>query len=375
MEIDMTKTSEKTDFIIQRMQLRNSEKTFLLLRRYKGNESVVTIPDGVEKIGDNVFADDIEPNETITKIIIPDSVLEISANAFAWCQALKEIEFPKKLEKFYINFSHCPVLEEITVPDSVTKIQNLHCTKTLKTINVGPNITAVIFSVFEGKTMMTVEPKAVAKFLLKNPAYSIMDGFVVNKKYSAVLFRLDYKKSELTIPAGILTISTNTFYDFYQHTKLASDMKPVEKVIIPESVKRIDRMAFMNCNFLKEVVYEGFAKNLSVDEWAFLMCVNFHKDGREIICKDRKPKNEKLGKGLQFERIIFIHHVFKKGGCMNKNQLQKLLKDTFGEEKLSISTIGRDIDFLRDRFNAPVVFSRDRNGYYYTDLTFSIDGD
>ena len=78
------------DFIIKSVKCK-SGKTKNVLRRYKGSESVVMIPDGVGKIDDFVFADDIEPNETITKIVIPDSVTEISAYAFAWCKALKEM--------------------------------------------------------------------------------------------------------------------------------------------------------------------------------------------------------------------------------------------------------------------------------------------
>ena len=83
------------DFIIKSIKCK-SGKTNNVLSRYKGSESVVMIPDGVGKIDDFVFADDIEPNETITKIVIPDSVTEISAYAFAWCKALKEIIISRK---------------------------------------------------------------------------------------------------------------------------------------------------------------------------------------------------------------------------------------------------------------------------------------
>ena len=169
------------DFIIKSVKCK-SGKTKNVLRRYKGSESVVMIPDGVGKIDDFVFADDIEPNETITKIVIPDSVTEISAYAFAWCKALKEIEFPKNLKKFAVNFSHCPSVEEIFVPESVTEIQNLCYTKTLKTIHVGSNITKVNFSVFKDKKMIAIKPKSVADFLLLNSAYTVKDGFAINKK-------------------------------------------------------------------------------------------------------------------------------------------------------------------------------------------------
>ena len=39
---------------------------------------------------------------------------------------------------------------------------------------------------------------------------------------------------------------------------------------------------------------------------------------------------------------------------------------------VSRRTILRDIEFLRDRYGAPVEADRNRKGYYYTDPTFAI---
>ena len=43
-------------------------------------------------------------------------------------------------------------------------------------------------------------------------------------------------------------------------------------------------------------------------------------------------------------------------------------------EKYGVSrrTILRDIEFLRDRYQAPIECDRTRKGYYYTDPTFAI---
>ena len=100
---------ENRDFIIKSYKDKKTAKTKDVLRRYKGKESVIVVPDGVKAIGDYVFADDVEPNEFIEKIVIPDSVTEISLRAFAWCMALKEIVFPKKMLCFRLDFSHCPL--------------------------------------------------------------------------------------------------------------------------------------------------------------------------------------------------------------------------------------------------------------------------
>ncbi len=351
---------EKIDFIVKTQDGKN------VLRRYKGSDAVVTIPCGVEKIGDFVFADDIEPNETIKKIIVPDSVKEISSDAFSYCEALEEIRFPDGMEKFDINFCHCPSVAQVTIPTSVTQVGNLCSSKALKKIKVGPNIVAVQFSVFQkGKKMQAMMPKTVADIFLSNPAYGLLDGFVVNKIHKTLLFRLNFDKSIVRVPKGIGTIAPNAFYDFYRHTALAKEMVPLEKVVIPASVKKISRLAFMNCSDLKEVVYEGLSKNLQVDPWAFFMCSGFHKDGREIICKDKPKDKPKKLTNLKLERIGIIHRKIKAGGFPTLEKLRRACSDGLGVD-FGSATINRDIEFLRTRFYAPLEYDYFEKGYYYS---------
>lgn len=351
---------EKIDFIIKTQDGKN------VLRRYKGSDAVVSVPDGVEKIGDFVFADDIEPNETIKKIIVPDSVKEISCDAFSYCEALEEIRFPDGLEKFDINFGHCPSVAQVTIPDSVTQVGNLCSSKALKKIKVGPNIVAIHFSVFQkGKGMLAMMPKTVADILCANPAYELLDGFVVNKIHKTLLFRLNFDKSKVHVPKGIETIASNAFYDFYRHTALAKDMAPLEKVVIPASVKKISRLAFMNCEDLKEVVYGGVSKNLQVDPWAFFMCSGFHKDGREITCKDKPKVKPKKLTNLKLERIGIIHRKIKAGGFPTLEELRRACSDDL-RMNFGLATINRDIEFLRTRFYAPLEYDYYEKGYYYS---------
>ena len=224
---------ENKDFIIKSYKDKKTAKTKDVLRRYKGKESVVVVPDGVKAIGDYVFADDVEPNEFIEKIVIPDSVTEISLRAFAWCMALKEIVFPKKMKEFFIEFDNCPSIAEITVPESVMKVGNLRFTKTLRKINVGENITYVALSFFEkNKPMTASRPDQIADALLLNPVYAVEGAFVVNTKYRTTLFRLNFEETEVRIPDGIETLGPNTFYELYQYSKLASSMKPVETIFV-----------------------------------------------------------------------------------------------------------------------------------------------
>src|SRR5574344_1324245 len=60
---------------------------------YKGNDSDVTIPDGVKSIGDYAF----QYCKSLTSIIIPNSVTTIGYKTFYGCSSLKSIIIPNSV--------------------------------------------------------------------------------------------------------------------------------------------------------------------------------------------------------------------------------------------------------------------------------------
>ena len=65
---------------------------------------------------------------------------------------------------------------------------------------------------------------------------------------------------------------------------------------------------------------------------------------------------------LMLERLINIHKEIRDGKYPNTTELARKFNDGKG-----ISTISRDIEFLRDRFYAPIEYDFVRKGYYYTE--------
>ncbi|WP_256729233.1 helix-turn-helix transcriptional regulator [Treponema parvum] len=78
---------------------------------------------------------------------------------------------------------------------------------------------------------------------------------------------------------------------------------------------------------------------------------------------------KKLKKGREEKvktfRILKIDEIIRSGKYPNTSYLRKKFE-------VSRSTIMRDIDFLRDRYNAPLEYDEEKRGYYYTDPTFFI---
>ncbi len=65
---------------------------------------------------------------------------------------------------------------------------------------------------------------------------------------------------------------------------------------------------------------------------------------------------------LMLERLVNIHKEIKSGSYPNTRQLADKFND-----KRGIATISRDIEFLRDRFGAPIAYDYKKRGYCYTE--------
>lgn len=89
-----------------------------VLALYNGNDKLVRIPEGVERIGSQVFRD-----MPICEVWMPDSLREIGAEAFRWCSSLKHAALNEGLEWIrYEAFVGCGSLRHIDLPDSMKRI-------------------------------------------------------------------------------------------------------------------------------------------------------------------------------------------------------------------------------------------------------------
>ncbi len=89
-----------------------------ILLAYKGNDSVVSVPDTVKQIGAEAF----RGSEGIEKVVLPDSVKVIGEGAFEDCGSLKEIEGGEQVQEIRDRaFAGCPIAT-VHVPASVEKI-------------------------------------------------------------------------------------------------------------------------------------------------------------------------------------------------------------------------------------------------------------
>ena len=362
------------DFIIKNSKDEN--KCFLYA--YIGKDIIVSIPKGVTHISSFAFADADNPNNNIKEIIIPDSVYNIDQQAFAYCHKLEKIVWPnnEKLKTLDVNlFRNCLSLTELKIPKSIKYITLFIMPTNLKKLLIHDDLLMVDQAAFIYENNSSdFNNSFTIKMLLQNPNYKLIDGFIINQKHKTALCYVSRDKKKIQIPDGVEIIAPCCFEEIAYFEKglkynyyFNSDIIPVENIIIPESVRIIDAGAFNHCKKLKSVIYKGKTNQIDVSDRAFIDCGKMSKYDSRVICQDTviSEKKERTT-NWRLDRIIIIHQEIKKGTYPSATRLRNICRQEFGSEKLSIATINRDIRFLKDRFNAPIVSDLSRKGYYYT---------
>ena len=200
-------------------------------KKYKG---IVEIPsivthEGVDytviKIRESAF----ERCNTLTSVIIPNSVTYIGDYAFYYCTGLTSVTIPNSVTAIgYSAFRKCKGLTSITIPNGMTSIGNsafLDCTG-LTSITIPNSVTSIdngAFSFCTGLTSVTI-PNSVTS--IGNEAFYGCRSL-----------------TSLTIPNSVTSIGK---YAFHECSSLTS-------ITIPNSVTSIGNSAFLDCTGLTSI--------------------------------------------------------------------------------------------------------------------------
>ena len=206
----------------------SEDGTYATVTKYEGVATEVFIANTyngvpVTFIGESAFSG----CDSLTSVVIPDSVTSIGYEAFRDCTNLTSVVIPDSVTSIgYMAFWNCTNLTNVVIPDSVTSIglQAFYACTSLTSVVIGDSVTSIgdlAFGACYSLTSITVTAN--------NTAYQSIDGNL-------------YSKDGKTLIQYAIGKTDTSF-------------------IIPDSVTSIGERAFYNCTSLTSVYYQGTASD------------------------------------------------------------------------------------------------------------------
>lgn len=247
-------TSNPEDFVIKNG----------VLVAYKGNASVVKIPDGVVSVGyaeqaaamvalagiKEVFP--FQKNRIITDIIIPEGVERIGHMAFAHCESLKRVSIPESVKHidswaFWGCFELCEIeFSQNSQLEIISESAFENCSSLVK-LSLPKGLTDIKKNAFRACANMVS---------IRIPLDAKMDSIKEDTFHSCASLE------EVTLPNSVTTIEQGAFYG----------CESLWDINFPKSLKEIGERAFCSCEKLEWVDCGWLGSLESVGKEAFLNC-------------------------------------------------------------------------------------------------------
>lgn len=250
----------------------------VVITKYLGNDAEVVIPSEID--GKRVSSIDgmiFYKNEKLKSVQLPDTLVGIGVDAFAFCKSLESVNIPKSIKDFSPAFRGCEKLQAIVIPEGVERIEqgmfrdctalkNVTLPNGLRSINGGAfencaslekiaipdGVVEIGANAFGGCTALSemslpesvtyIGASAFGNTSVYNDAENwekgvlYMDGCLIDSKREEI-------KGEYSVKVGTRIIAARAF----------SRAEGLETLKLPEGLKVICDASFDECTSLKSV--------------------------------------------------------------------------------------------------------------------------
>lgn len=209
-----------------------------ILTKYTGEGGAVTVPEGVENVGEKSFYN----NRVVTSVVLPSTLVYIGRKAFSGCKNLTSITIPEGVTMIGEDaFWGCENLSSVVIPSTVTIVWEgafAGCKKLSSIIVKEGN------PVYHSNRNCLIHTES--KTLVAGCSKSVIpsDGSV--EVIGVAAFRNCDAMTSLRIPTEVKRIEKNAFWSCDGLTRLT----------IPAGVTYVDKNAFWYCDSLRVISVE-----------------------------------------------------------------------------------------------------------------------
>ena len=190
-------------------------------------------------------------NADLTSVTIPESVLEMGAAPFYWCQALKSVVIPNNFTEFGSSmFAGCNSLESITIGDKVQVISYacfMNCSS-LTSIDLPISINHIYPEAFSGCSKISEFNLPPGVTEIGNSVFKNCNSLSsIDLSHITTIGKSTFEGcsalEEVIIPVGLTSLGDYSFKD-------CSNLK---RITFPSTMECFGNKTFENCSNLEEI--------------------------------------------------------------------------------------------------------------------------
>lgn len=232
-----------------------------------GEQSVVTVPEGVTEIAENAFH-----HTGMNCVVLPSTLRVIGKKAFYCCRRLTEVIMPEQLELTIGEnaFEECRALKEMRIPEGVTELPRglfMYCEK-METLYLPRSLKRMSeYSMFYDCHFLNhiffAGTKTELERIENGVDNAICTGYDENERNDpagfvirdGVLVRYEGLESTVIVPDGVHTIGEGAFGGWFRENYLY-------RLILPEGVTTLEDDAIYSTEYLTEMVIPKSLKKI-----------------------------------------------------------------------------------------------------------------